>query len=305
MKSAIHHYEKGMAVVSAMLLAALTTVIIGQLIWQQQILLSELENQQNTTQAGIVADAAIQWSRSILAEDANSSIADHDKEIWATRLPNTSAEGGMISGRIIDAQQFLNLNGLASDSVARLGFERLLNALNLNKNLVSPVIDWIDADDITNDVDGAESMYYRTQEPAYFAANQPLTEMGNLIRVKGYDKSVIDKLAPFVTTLPQKTAVNVNTASAEVLSFILPDTSLQDAQNIVTARNLAYFQNLNDFKSRLPNKTINIENLNLSISSQYFLVTCIAEFGRTTLKVESLLYRNRQGWPTIIWKRIG
>lgn len=305
MKPSHLKHQNGMAVVSAMLFAALTTVIVGQLIWQQQLLLSELENQQNATQATIVADAAIQWARAILAEDANSSTVDYNKEVWATRLPNTRAEGGIISGQIIDAQQFINLNSLASDEASRLGYARLLKALNLPSNLLSPVIDWQDADDITYDVDGAERMYYRAQESAYLAANQPFTEIGNLIRVKGYDKSSIDKLAPFITTLPQKTTVNVNTASAELLSFILPDVSLQDAQNIVAARNVAYFQTLDDFKSRLPNKNINVANLNLSVSSQYFLVTCIAQFGRTTLKIESLLYRSPSGWPIVIWKRIG
>lgn len=298
-------HQKGMAVISAMLLAALTTVIVGQVIWQQQVLMSEIENQQDAAQAVIIANAAIEWSRAILAEDATSSVADHSKEIWATRLPKTSAEGGFLSGQIIDQQQFININNVAEDASTQRALDRLLLGLSLNQGLSSAILDWIDSDDITNDVNGAESMFYRTQTPPYLAANQRLTERGNLIRIKGVDKKIIDQLSPFVTVLPQRTSVNINTASAEVLSMILPDTSLQDAQNIVTTRNVAFFRDLEDFKNRLPNKNININNLNLGVSSQFFLVTCIAQFGRSALKVESLLYRNRQGWPIILWKRIG
>ncbi len=306
MKRPFHYYkQQGIAVISAMLFVALTTVIVGQLVLQQQLLISELENQQNATQAMIIADASVQWSRAILAEDANSTELDHNKEVWATKLPKTPVEGGTITGQIIDAQQFLNLNNLASEESARAGFDRLLNSLNLKPNINAAIVDWIDNDDTTNGADGAESMYYSNEEPPYLAANQMMTEVGNLIRVKGIDTTIIDKITPFTIALPKNTPVNVNTASAEVLSFILPEVSLQDAQAIVAARNVAYFNNLDDFSVRIPNKNIALGNINLSVNSRYFLVTCIAQFERTTLKIESLLYRDNNGWPIVLWKRVG
>ena len=72
--------QKGVAVISAMLLAALTTVIVGQLVWEQQLLISELDNQQNAVQTQWMADGAIQWARPVLTEDARTSELDHEKE---------------------------------------------------------------------------------------------------------------------------------------------------------------------------------------------------------------------------------
>lgn len=298
-------YQSGIAVISAMLLAALTTVIVGQLIWQQQLLISELENQQNATQAQWITDAAIQWARPVLAEDNQTSTIDHYKELWATRLPVTPVEGGKISGQIVDMQQFLNLNNLKNESSAQDSLNRLLNKLVLTNNLTPALVDWLDEDDLSNGAEGAESNYYSNQSPAYLAANQALVELGNLIRVKGFDQTSINKITPFTTVLPKNTELNVNTASAEVLSFVLPDTSLQDAQNIVATRNLSPFTSLADFKERMPKPDNDVGNINLSVNSRYFLVTCKAQVDRTTLRVEALLYRDDSGWPIVLWKRVG
>lgn len=296
--------QRGIAVIAAMLLAALTTIVVGQLVWQQQLLISELENQQNYTQANLLAEAAIQWSRAILAEDALSSNIDHDKEIWATKLPNTSIEEGIISGQIIDQQQFLNLNNIVNDNSAQEGFNRLLTSLNLSQSLTFTLMDWLDTDDISNGADGAESNYYRSLNYPYQAANQLLTEPGNLIRVKGFNQSIINKIAPFITVLPKNTALNVNTASAEVLSIILPEISIASAQGIVSARNIAFFKDLNDFKTRaFANGLVDTTNTNLSVDSHYFLVNCNAQFANTNLNATALLYRDGNSWPTIVWKR--
>ena len=298
-------YQSGIAVISAMLLAALTTVIVGQLIWQQQLLISELENQQNATQAQWIADAAIQWARPVLAEDNKTSTIDHYKELWATRLPATPVEAGKISGQIVDMQQFLNLNNLKNETSAQDSLNRLLNKLMLTNNLTPALVDWLDEDDLSNGAEGAESNYYSNQSPAYLAANQALVELGNLIRVKGFDQASINKMRPFTTVLPKNTELNVNAASAEVLSFVLPNTSLQDAQNMVATRNVMPFTSLADFKERMPKPDNDVGNINLSVNSRYFLVTCIAQVGRTTLRVEALLYRDDSGWPIVLWKRIG
>ena len=299
-----HLHQRGIAVVAAMLLAALTTIVVSQLVWQQQLLISELENQQNATQANLLVDAAIQWARAILAEDALSSNIDHNKELWATRLPSTAVEGGIISGQIVDQQQFLNLNNLLNDNSAQEAFNRLLTNLNLSKSLTFTLMDWLDADDISNGADGAESNYYRALSPPYQAANQLLNEPGNLIRVKGFNQDSIKKIEPFTTVLPKHTELNVNTASAEVLSIMLPETSIDMAQGIVSTRNIAFFKDLNDFKTRaFTNKPIDITNISLSVGSHYFLVNCNVQFERTNLKVTALLNRDDKGWPVVVWKR--
>ena len=311
--SSIHYMKKqsGIAVISAMLVAALVTAVAAQLLWQQQLLISELENQQNSTQAAWISDAAVNWSRAILAEDANVGRTDHLREVWATRLPATPIEGGessgYISGYITDQQQFFNLNNVVIEN--RLSepnlktLQRLLELLNIKPSQADALVDWMDLDSTAVSTDGAEDNYYLGLNPPYRSANQPLSETGNLIRIKGFDAASVNKLSRFVTVLPAPTSINVNTASAEVLQFALPNATLQDTQAIVATRNMAFFTDLADFNQRIPNKDISVNQANLSVNSHYFLVTCFAQFGRSQLKTEALLFRDDFGWPTVLWKK--
>ena len=301
--------QQGIAVIAAMLLAALTAVIVGNMVWQQQLLISELENQQQQTQAMWIADAATHWSRAILAEDAHNGRIDHAKEAWATRLPQTPIEGGDVTGFITDAQQFFNLNNLAntgdqSDS-QHATYQRLLDLLGLKSELADSLIDWLDNDEDKSGAGGAESTFYLGLNPPYRAANQGLVETGNLIKVKGYDSESIRKIAPFVITLPENTPININTASAEVLAFAVPGITAQEAQTIVATRNIEFFKDLADFNQRISTSS-GTSSTNLSVNSDYFLVTCFAHYGNTRLKVETLIYRTKKaGWPIVIWKRYG
>jgi len=305
------HYQHGIAVISAMLLAALVTTVIAQMLWQQRLLISELENRQDATQANWIANAAIHWSRALLAEDSNTGPVDHGREIWATPLPPTPVEGGQLSGMIVDQQQLFNLNNVVIENrlnTAQLEtLQRMLEKLKLKSGLAGALVDWVDTDNaplsITNLENGAEDDYYLGLTPPYRTANQPLTEQGNLIRIKGMDAATINRLSRFATALPAPTSININTASAEVLSFVLPGTSLEDAQDIVASRNLAFFTSVGDFRQRFPDISTNTAAANLSVNSHYFLVTCFAQFGRSQVKTEALLFRDDFGWPTVVWKK--
>ena len=305
------HHQHGIAVISAMLLAALVTTVIAQVLWQQRLLISELENRQDATQATWIANAAINWSRALLAEDSSTGPVDHGREIWATPLPPTPVEGGRLSGTIIDQQQFFNLNNVVIENrlnTAQLEtLQRMLEKLKLKSGLAGALVDWLDTDNaplsITNLENGAEDDYYLGLTPPYRTANQPLTEPGNLIRIKGMDAASVNRLSRFATALPAPTSININTASAEVLSFVLPGISLEDAQDIVASRNLAFFTSVGDFRQRFPDTSTNTAAANLSVNSHYFLVTCFAQFGRSQVKTEALLFRDDFGWPTVVWKR--
>ena len=53
-------------------------------------------------------------------------------------------------------------------------------------------------------------------------------------------------ITPFVTVLPVRTLVNVNTASAEALSAAVPTMAMATAQKLVAERNRSHFRTLGD-----------------------------------------------------------
>lgn len=296
--------QAGIAVVSAMLLAALVVSIAVAMVYQQQRFINRLENHFSATQARWMGEASIHWSRAILAEDAKGGAVDHLKENWAIRLPATPFEGGTVRGFITDQQQYCNLNNLLQDNAANTDFfKRLLSLVGSNPDSVEALKDWIDPDADITYPNGAESEYYLTQSVPYRAGNQPLIEMGNLSRVQGFTDESITKLKQYCTVLPEPTPVNVNTASLELLGLMLPELSQFELQSIVAARNLRPFENITEVGKLLEQNKITLSDGQLSVGSRYFMVTSQTQFGKSTIRTEALLKRDGSGWPHLVWER--
>lgn len=295
--------QTGIAVVSAMLLAALVVSIAATMMYEQQRFINRLENHFSSTQARWISEASIHWSRAILAEDAKGGSIDHLKENWAIRLPATPYEGGTIKGFIRDEQQYCNLNNLIYASADSEFFRRLLSSLVSNPDGVDALKDWIDPDSDVTYPHGAESDYYLTQAVPYRAGNQPLTEIGNLSRVQGFTGESIARLRQYCTVLPESTSVNINTVSPELLGLMLPALSQFDLQTIVTARTLHPFENISEVSKLLESNKIMLSDKQFSVGSHYFMVTSQSQFGKSTIRAEALLKRDGHGWPQLLWKR--
>lgn len=299
--------ETGIAVVSAMLLAALVVSIASAIIFEQQRFINRLDNHFSATQARWMAEASIHWSRAILAEDAKTGPVDHLKENWAIRLPDTPFEGGTIRGFITDEQQFCNLNNATlADTTNRSGnafFKRLMTSLNISTGNLDALIDWIDVDSDVTYPYGAEDAHYLTQPIPYRIANQPLTEIGNLSRVQGFTEENITRLKHYCVVLPEKTTVNINTVSPELLGLMLPELSEFELQTIIATRNLQPIESIAAINKQLEQKKITLSESEFSVGSRFFLVTSQTQFGKSTIKLEALLKRDGGGWPQLIWKR--
>lgn len=295
--------QAGIAVVSAMLLAALVVSIAAAMVYQQQRYINRLDNHFSATQARWMAEASIHWSRAILAEDAKGGPVDHLKENWAIRLPATPFEGGTVKGFITDQQQYCNLNNLMQAGSDDEFLRRLLSSIGSNPDAIDALKDWIDPDsDITYPY-GAESDHYLTQPIPYRAGNQPLIEIGNLSRVQGFNEESIAKLRHYCSVLPEPTPVNVNTASPELLGLMLPELSQFELQTIVTARGLHPFENISEVGKLLEPSKINLSDSQFSVGSRYFIVTSQTQFGKSTIRIEALLKRDGGSWPQLLWKR--
>ena len=299
--------QAGIAVVSAMLLAALIVAIASAMVFEQQRYINRLENHFSSTQARWMSEASIHWSRAILAEDAKGGSVDHLKENWAIKLPATPYEGGSIKGYISDQQQYCNLNNLmqAGDSAQKNAefLRRLLSLLGSKPDAVDSLKDWIDPDSEITYPYGAESDFYLTQPIPYRAGNQPLIEVGNLSRVQGFTQEVVSRIGQYCSVLPEPTPLNVNTASPELIGLMLPELSQFDLQTIVAARELHPFQSISEVGKLLDQSKLTLSDSQFSVGSHFFMVTSQAQFGKSTIRVEALLKRDGSGWPQLLWKR--
>jgi len=305
--TALRPAQRGAALIMALLVVALATTLSSMMIWRQDVWLRQVETQRDLAQTRLIAGAGIQWARAVLAYDARTSSFDHAGEAWTVKVPPSRVEGGEIGGEMTDEQGKWNLNNLLSadgtiSQKEQEVFRRLLRLLQLPPALASTLADWLDADSVFSP-DGAEDDYYLALSPPYRSANRLLSDVDGLLRVRGFDAGVVERLRAHVTALPGYHRVNMNTASAMVLAALVPDLSLSEVQQLLVLRKNIPFRDFADFRTRLPRPEIAADSAQLDTRSRYFSVRIRARYERTSVATEALLDRQGIDWPAIVWQK--
>lgn len=306
MKSPIR--QRGAVILVALLVVALAAAAAASLLQQQDFAVRQLETGRDFEQAQWILRGGVQWARSILAQDARASRVDHAGELWATGLPPTEIAQGTVSGEIRDQQGLFNLNNLVLDgrpSAADIAMlKRLLQAIELRAELADAIADWVDADSESTSRDGAEDAHYLRLPVPYRAANRPMTEIGDLLRVRGCDEAALARLRRVATVLPRRTPVNVNLAPPEVLVALVSGLTLPEAFVITSARSTAPIRDRRDFRARLPRRDLQVSDEAFSADSHFFLVLGRATTGKADLRMEALLQRDEGALPVVVWQRM-
>jgi general secretion pathway protein K len=298
--------QSGVAVVLAMGVVALAAIAAASMLASQSTWARYAELTGEHIQAQALVQAGVDWSRALLSDDRRISSVDHLGEPWAMRLPPVPVDNGQLAGHIDDQHGRFNLNNLVKSGVISpphlAQFRRLLEILELPPGLAGSLADWIDADNEPQSQGGAEDAYYQTLQPPYLAANRPLADAAELALVRGFDARVRERLRPFVTALPRYTAINVNTATPEVLAAVVRDLDLDGARALVAQRERAYFRNVSEFIAQLPAGAVADGN-DIATASQYFLASVRVRIGGAQAEGSALLSREQAGWPAVVWRK--
>lgn len=300
--------QRGAAVIVAMLIVALAAAAAVAAVQQQDLALRQLTTARDYEQATWVLKGGAHWARSILYQDGRISTMDHGGELWAGGLPPTDIEQGTVTGEISDQQGLFNVNNLALEEKASArdieAFGRLLEAIGLNASLAPAIADWVDADEQALPEAGAEDDYYLRLAAPYRAANQPVVELGELLRVRGMDEASLARLRGFATALPRRTPVNVNLAPPELLFVLVPGLTLAEARVLASTRAQKPFRSLEEFEARLPRRGLKWIEGTLSVGSSYFVVRGRVTVGKADVRMEALLQRERGAMPVVLWQRM-
>lgn len=285
--------QKGVALLTTLLLVALVTILTVNLQWDTRLDMRRSQNLFESDQALLYALGAEAWASEILQTDARDSVTDHTGEDWATPVPTLPIEGGAIRGFLEDMQGRFNLNNLVGrrgqvDEVALEQFERLLTVLKLDPALARITVDWLDRDLEPGFPSGAEDSFYTARVPPYRTANLAITSASELLAVGEMDAASYLILAPYVTALPNGTALNVNTASAPVLRSLSDQISDTVAENLVGERGDQGFDDLAAFAGLVEPEILQ----SLELSSSFFRLTADVSIGSTRFTLYSLLERN-------------
>jgi general secretion pathway protein K len=294
--SPVNPRQRGVALVTALLVVALATVAAVAMATRLHVDVRRTANLVHGEQAYAYALAAESWAQVILRRDANESTHDSLDEEWATALPPIPVEGGFVSGHVTDLQGRFNVNNLVDDNGNPSSnnieyFRRLLSVLQLDPELATPLLDWIDADINATFPGGAEDDTYLLEDPPYRAANRRLVSISELRLVHGFTDDVVKVLAPHVTALPVSTAINVNTATAEVLLALDENMTTQAVEMLLTDREDQPFEDLQSFRAHKALAGLAV-SVGFDVTSQWFLVLTDVNVGIGRAQLESLLQRD-------------
>jgi general secretion pathway protein K len=297
--------QRGVAVITALLLTTLAVTIVASLFWRQQVQVRSMENQRLHLQTKWILRGALDWTRLILPVSVvdNFGMTTPDG-IWATPLAETRlddyvererVEGeqfdATLSGQISDAQARYNLANLAVSKIVNPGqieaFRRLLTNVQLDPGLALLAAQAIAAGQpaAAAALDAQGGVLQTTQGGS---ESMEFIRVEDLLSVPGFTPAMVERLRPFVIVLPAPTPVNVNTASAEVLAAIVEGFSTSEAAALLYGRKSGYFRNEAAFLAQLNGKKL-ISGVNVAVKSDYFLVDSRVRLDRAALDAQALL----------------
>jgi general secretion pathway protein K len=296
------HRQGGLALITVMLIVAIVAGIAAYLSVGQQVWFRQAQNAADRAQIDMLNRGALDLAVLKLAEDGRKNSTDDLTEGWAQPLPPLPTDGGGIVISVQDAQGRFNLNSLwrnGAPSAADIALlQRLLRTQGLNPALTEALLDWIDPDSQTRP-GGAEDIEYAQLNPPYRAANQLLQSIDELRLVRGFEAKTVDTLRPYVVALPAPTAINVNTAPAEVLAALLGETGLPALDQILTTREKKPFTDLGPIQALLPTGQAPLAAY--GVQTSYFLVTLNTQIGRLSRRTQALIQRPANAPATVLW----
>lgn len=303
--------KKGAALLSAMLTVTLVATFAAAALWQQWRSVEVEIAERARVQVAWLLVGALDWSRLILRIDGNAGTTDHLAEPWAVALQESRLStflaadknntGGLtaeeqvdafLSGSMVDAQSKLNVFNLIEagerSEADFLVFKKLFDHFNLPITELENFVVNLKAALIANSLGTTTLMPQRVRQLTWL----------------GLRPQTLDKLTPYITLLPERTTVNINTAPAEVIYASVPSLELADAKLTVTTRERAHFQNLTDAEravTALKDKLIG-KDMQYSVATRFFEITGRIRLEQTVVEEQSLVQRDLSNNVKTLWR---
>ncbi len=302
----------GAALITAMLTVSLVAGLAATALGHQWRNVEVESAEKTRSQALWVLTGALDWARLILREDGRSGGADHLAEPWAIPLEEaristflaadktTTDEDLMqqvfLSGRIHDLQGRLNVYNLVEGSRVsepdQRAFLKLFQLLGLPPAELALLTDNLRLARDTRSEAGPDS-----QVPLL---PQRLDQLVGL----GLTPASLARLRPYVTLLPLRTTVNVNTASAPVLFASIPTLDLAQAERIAGLRQISHFRTLADVSKVVSEVSGQLTESQHGVSSRFFEVTGRLRQDQTGVEERSVVRREGMN-VTVLWRERG
>ncbi len=304
--------ERGVALVTAILMVAIATALATKLVWDNQLSMRRTEANLNielarqlalgaeAVAAGTLAREGAEFGNN--AQDLELAAASYEAQIDDISL-------GLVSGQLLNEDGRMNINALVSGGAVvpavRDQFGTLFDLLQIDRSLIDMITDWIDPDSIPAGA-GTEDSNYMALDPPYRPANNYLDDISELRAIGGITDEIYLALLPHVRATPpgwcgETARVNFNFATPEVMAAIA-EVDVGTATFWAEQRNEVPWEQPQDVP--LPDEdTRQRVGGYISVTSTCFRLSVIVDVGSTTLTMYSLLDRSATNAPLVVRAR--
>jgi general secretion pathway protein K len=226
--AAPRHRQRGVALLVAILLVALGTIIAAAMAYDNAMTARRAAASFDFDQALLTAQGAEALAAYGLQQSVSqNALYIYPGQPWSQPLPPTEIMPGvMLQASMEDLQGRFNINDLVAqdgntpNQAAITAFQRLLTMVGLSAKWADYLVDWIDKNSTPMFPDGAEDSVYMEMNPPYRPPNLPVTSTSELMALPGFTRADFDKIAPYITALPIGVPVNLCSASGVVLDAL-------------------------------------------------------------------------------------
>ncbi|HET7793222.1 MAG TPA: type II secretion system minor pseudopilin GspK [Rhizobacter sp.] len=310
--------QRGAALLLAMIIVTLISTLAVSMVWQQWRAVQVETAERSRAQSAWLLSGALDWVGLILKEDARptsqgSHLYDHLGEPWAVPLAEArlstflaatdkdastdDAPDAFLSGNVTDAQSRFNLRNLVDPATGQVSApdKEVLRQLCVNLN-VSPTV----ADVLVNGLRAANTP---AGAPGASADGPLPPKRISQLTWLGVDAQALQRLEPYIVMLPDRTTVNVNTASREVIAAAIPGLNVGDAERLVQYRLRTPFKKHADIQAQLTG-TAPESLAGVDVKSDFFEVRGRLRLSDRVLEQRSMVRRNQRNIEILSSERI-
>jgi len=302
--------EEGVALILTLLITAILVTLIVEVNYSTQVDLRIAGNFRNDLQAGYLAKSGVNIAISYLKYDVENTDTDNLDEDWAKPYPPIPVGDGFVQVLTEDENAKINLNEVVKedgkvDEKIRDILTRMFEAADVDVEIISAIIDWIDPDDDPLP-EGAEDSYYGSLDPPYGCKNAPLDTLSELLMIKGVTDEVYWKIFKYLTIYSKDGIININTARKEVLMFLHERIDEPMAEGIIAYRGETPFGGAN-WQEALRDVINNDDVYNgissiIGVTSNAFTVTSRGRVERVEKAIRAVIDREGKQISCRYWR---
>lgn len=296
--------HKGSALLSALFIMTLVAIATTAMTLRLQIDIYKTQMATRSNQFYLASQLVIFWGIQTIRKDYKNLqllLKDNAVAIFPKNL-QSNYPSLKTSGAIYDLQGRFNLNNLRNQE-GRQQFRKLMNTLFPNMDNKSALkisrSAWYWQNEYKLGRGNDQFMQaYINAKPSSLPANLPFVSSSELRMIPGITAKHMLTLEPFLSTLPEETTVNVNTATEPVLQSLEKSLTAQDIERVLQVRDEKPFKTIHAFTKALNKPAIKLKNI--STESQFFLIKAIVQGKSSTLVNYSIIQvqandKNRRG----------